>query len=691
MAAAVPAVSRTESLASPASDLERLLLLPRRRNLPKPIHARALRLGLAHNSHLLCLLLASYFDVDQSSHALLLFRAAHQLHNIFLWNTIIRGLVSVEQMEDAARSFALMRQEGPSPDNFTVPLVLKACARLLHTGLGMQIHAHVLKAGLEEDVFVKTSLISFYGRCGFLDYAERLFEEMPVRNVVSWTSIISVYLTDGRLEEAINMFRRLLSAGLAPDSFTLVRILTACSQLGDSKTGEWIHRFVEDHGLNKNLFVATSLVNMYAKFGSMNKAQVVFDEMEEKDVVCWSSMICGYSSNGLPREALDLFFNMQTANVRPDCYTMVGVLSACAKLGALELGKQVSQLMDAKDFLMNPVLGTALIDMYTKCGSITQAWSIFKRMVEKDLIVWNAMISGLAMTGHGKLSFGLFTQLEKMGIQPDENTFIGLLCSCSHTGLVDDGKRFFNSISSIYSLKPRVEHYGCMVDLFCRAGLLEVAYQLINEMPMEANAVVWGAMLGGCKLHRDTKMAEHVLKKLIYLEPENSGNYVLLSNIYSANGRWDNSAKLRLLMKEKGIQKTPGCSWVELKGIIHEFHVGDTSHPLAKEVYFKLDELDKKLKEKGYMPTTEVVLFDIEEEEKELSVGHHSEKLAIAFCLISTEPEDTIRVVKNLRICNDCHAAIKLISDITKREIVIRDNNRFHCFKDGCCSCNDYW
>uniref|UniRef100_A0A6V7QRD0 DYW domain-containing protein n=1 Tax=Ananas comosus var. bracteatus TaxID=296719 RepID=A0A6V7QRD0_ANACO len=384
----------------------------------------------------------------------------------------------------------------------------------------------------------------------------------------------------------------------------------------------------------------------------MDHARNVFDRMAEKDVVSWSTMIGGYASNGLPQEALKLFFQMQDANIKPDCYTIVAVLSSCARLGALELGHKVSALIDMDEFLTNPVLGTALIDMYAKCGSTTNAWVVFQKMKEKDLIVWNAMISGLAMTGHGMISFGLFGQIEKLGIQPNDNTFIGLLCSCTHTGLVEDGRRYFDNMRRVYFINPRIEHYGCMVDLLGRAGLLEEAHQLIKEIPMEANAVVWGALLSGCKIHRNALLAEYVLKKLIQLEPRNSGNYVLLSNIYSTSGRWDDAAKLRITMKEKGIEKTPGCSWVEHKGVVHEFRVGDKSHPLTEQIIAKLDELGKELKAVGYTPTTEV------------------------------DQKDTIRVVKNLRVCNDCHEAIKLISKITNREIIVRDNNRFHCFKD---------
>lgn len=604
---------------------------------------------------------------------------------------MIRGLVSVDRMDDALRHYVDMREAGISPDNFTYPFALKACARLRDLVNGTRIHADAVKSGFELDVFVKTGLLSMYAQCGCLDDAHALFDGMPVKNVVSWTAIISAYIAEGRLEEALGMFRKFLELGLLPDSFTLVRVLTACSQLGDSRTGEWIDRLSDEKGMDKNVFVATSLIDMYTKCGNMEKAHLVFDRIIEKDVVAWSAMIGGYSSNGFPREALELFFQMQATGMKPDCFTMVGVLSACARLGALELGQRVSCLMDTNDFLKNAVLGTALIDMYAKCGSTSWAWDVFVRMIDRDLIVWNAMISCLAMTSHGSLSFGLFAQLGKLGFTPDGNTFIGLLCGCTHTGLVEDGRRYFRSMTGLYGINPRIEHYGCMVDLLCRAGLLKEAYELIQRMPMEANAVVWGAMLGGCRMYRDSELAQHVLKKLIELEPLNSGNYVLLSNIYATSGRWEESAKLRETMKEKRIQKTPGCSWVEVKGIVHEFRVGDKSHPFSEQIYFKLDELGKQLKLMGYVPTTEVVLFDVEEEEKEHSLGYHSEKLAIAFGLIALQPEDTIRVVKNLRVCNDCHVAIKLISKLTCREIIVRDNNRFHCFRDGSCSCNDYW
>ncbi|KAJ7961141.1 Pentatricopeptide repeat-containing protein [Quillaja saponaria] len=656
----------------------------------KHVHGRLLRFGLDQDNYLLNMVLRYSLDSGNTNYSRLVFKQSKK-PNIFLWNTMIRGMISNDCFGDAIEIFDSMRGDGIIPDNFTFPFVLKACARLSDFQLGVKIYALVVKLGLDCDVFVKTSLVCLYAKCGFLEDAKKVFDNIPDKNIVSGTAIICGYISCCQYKEAINLFQGLLEMGLRPDSFTLVRVLSACTQLGDLISGEWIDGYIKEIGLQTNVFVATSLVDMFAKCGNMEKARYAFDGMHEKDIVSWSTMIQGYASNGLPKEAIDLFFQMRRENLKPDCYAIVGLLSACARLGALELGDWASSLLDSREYFSNPVLGTALIDMYAKCGSMAQAWEIFKRMKVKDRVGFNTVISGLSLNGHVKPAFGVFGQLEKLGIQPDENTFVGLLCGCTHAGLVDDGRRYFRSMICVFSVTPTIEHYGCMVDLLGRAGLLTEAHQLIKSMPMKANAIVWGALLGGCRLHRDSHLAEHVLNQLIDLEPWNSGYYVILSNIYSASRRWVEAEKIRLDMNEKGLKKVPGYSWIEVDGVVHEFLVGDNSHPLSEKIYGKLDELAKDMRAAGYVPTTELVLFDIEEEEKEHNLGFHSEKLAVAFGLISTKANDVIRVVKNLRVCGDCHEAMKLISLITGREIIIRDNNRFHCFIKGSCSCNGYW
>ncbi|GMH07965.1 hypothetical protein Nepgr_009805 [Nepenthes gracilis] len=656
----------------------------------KHAHGHLLRLGLCDDSYLLHMILRSSFALGKINYTKLIF---HQIKhpNIFLFNTMIRGMVSSDCFEEATQYYKLMRIEALLPNNFTYPFVLKACARLMDYQLGAKIHTLVMKLGFHYDVYVNTSLLYLYAKCGNLDDAHRVFDDIPDKNVVSWTAVISGYIGAGQFREAVDMFKSLLEMGSRPDCFILVRVLSACAQLGDVESGEWIHRYADESGIGRNVFVCTSLIDMYAKCGYMEKAHSVFNEMAEKDIVSWSAMIQGYVLNGLPKKALDLFFQMKRENVKPDCYAMVGVLSSCASLGALDLGEWASSLIDRTEFLENPVLGTSLIDMYAKCGNMWSAWKIFKKMKERDRVVWNSVICGLSMNGHVEAAFTLFGQVEKLGVHPDGNTFIGLLCACTHSGLVDEGRRYFNSMKRVFSLMPTVEHYGCMVDLLGRAGLLDEAHWLIETMPMEANAIVWGALLGGCRLHRDTQLAEHALKQLILLEPWNSGNYVLLSNIYSTNRKWNDAEKLRQQMNKQGIRKTPGCSWTEVDGAVHEFFVGDKSHPLSDRIYAKLDELMKELRAAGYVPTTDFVLFDIEQEEKEHFIGYHSEKLAIAFGLISAPSKHVIRIVKNLRVCVDCHEAIKLISKITGRDIVVRDTNRFHSFVEGSCSCGDYW
>lgn len=548
-----------------------------------------------------------------------------------------------------------------------------------------------MKCGFNRDVGAKTSLLSLYSGSGRVDDARKLFDEMPERTIVSWTAFISGCIASGKHSEAIGLFKKMVESGVRPDSYSVVRVLSACVQVGDLDSAEWIANLVEEIEMQKNSYVNTTLVNLYTKRGKMEKARSVFDSMGEKDAVTWSTMIQGYASNSLPKEGVELFHQMLREDLKPDQYSIVGFLSSCASLGALDLGEWGSGLIDRDEFLTNLVMGNALIDMYAKCGDMTRGFQVFKDMKEKDRVIMNTAITGLAKNGHVKLSFAVFGQTEKLGISPDGYTFLGLLCGCVHAGLIQDGLRFFNSISSVYSLKRTVEHYGCMVDLWGRAGQLSEAYRLICDMPMKPNAIIWGALLTGCRLVKETRLAERVLKELIALEPWNAGNYVQLSNIYSVNGRWDEAAEVREEMNKKGMKKLPGWSWIELEGTVHEFLADDKSHPLSDKIYAKLEDLGNEMRLMGFVPTTECVMFDVEEEEKETVLGYHSEKLAVALGLISTGHGEVIRVVKNLRVCGDCHEAMKLISKITRREIVVRDNNRFHCFTNGSCSCNDYW
>ncbi|KAJ6823948.1 pentatricopeptide repeat-containing protein-like [Iris pallida] len=321
------------------------------------------------------------------------------------------------------------------------------------------------------------------------------------------------------------------------------------------------------------------------------------------------------------------------------------------------------------------------IDMYMKCGCVDTALEVFNGLEERGISTWNATVFGLAMNGFCKESFEKFTEMENSGVLPNEVTFLGvLLVACRHSGLVDEGRQYFKAMIHNYNIEPNIKHYGCVVDLLSRAGLLREAEELIKSMPMAPDVATWGALLGACKKYGENEIGERIGRNLVELEPKHDGFHVLLSNIYALKGKWDEVMELRGMVKRQRVVKVPGCSMMEFDGVVHEFLAGDSTHPRMKEIEKMLDEMASKLKEDGYQPNTTDVAFDIKEEEKESSLYRHSEKLAVAFGLISTSPPMPIRIMKNLRICSDCHAAAKIISRVFQREIVIRDRQLFHHF-----------
>lgn len=339
----------------------------------------------------------------------------------------------------------------------------------------------------------------------------------------------------------------------------------------------------------------------------------------------------------------------------------------------------------------NVYVGTSVVDMYSKCGRVEMAWKAFRKIKEKNILSWSAMITGYGMHGHGQEALEVFNEMRRSGQKPNYITFISVLAACSHTGLLDEGRHWYNAMEKEFGIEPGVEHYGCMVDLVGRAGCLDEAYDIIKKMKVKPDAAIWGALLSACRIHKNVELAEISAKRLFELDATNCGYYVLLSNIYAEAGMWKDVERMRVLVKTRGIQKPPGYSSVELKGKTHLFYVGDKSHPQHKEIYSYLEKLLERMQAAGYVPNTGSVLHDLDEEEKESALRIHSEKLAVAFALMNSVSGSVIHVIKNLRVCTDCHTAIKFITKITEREIIVRDLQRFHHFKDGLCSCGDYW
>eukprot|EP01018_Ginkgo_biloba_P010548 Gb_15394 [translate_table: standard] len=673
--------------------------------------------------------------------------------NVFIWNTMVVGYAKCGRLEDARQMFNViperdvvswntiigiygqhgygqealklfceMHRLGMKPNHITFACVLNACASSLSLEQGKQLHAHIIRTELELNVFVGSALVDMYAKCGRLGEALQLFNRMPERNVVSWTAMISGYAQLGHGEAALSVFFQMQHEGIKPDQFTYASVLGMCASLTDLKQGHQVHANIIKSGFESFVPVGNALVSVYAKCGSIEDARQVFDKMSTRDVISWTSLITGYAKCGtldyarhlfekMParnvvswnammagyvqlghgEKTLKLFSQMQWAGTKPDWITFASVLSACASLAALKLGRQVHVHTIRNGLESYVSVGNALVTMYSKCGSIEDAHHVFNKMLEQDTVSWNAMITGYAQHGHGQKAFHFFEQMLQLGMKPDHITFVAVLSACSHTGLVDEGRYYFESMSRVHCITPRSEHYACMIDLLGRAGHLDEAENFINNMPFKPHASVWGALLSSCRIHGNIELAKRAAECLFELEPHDSGTYILLSNIYATAGRWEDAAKVRKMMKERGVRKNPGCSWIEVKNRVHAFMVEDRTHPQIEEIYAMLETLDEQMKKAGYVPNTDFVVQDVEQEQKRQSLSHHSEKLAVAFGLISTPPGTPIQIIKNLRVCGDCHSAIKFISNIVGREMVVRDANRFHHFKDGLCSCGDYW
>lgn len=607
------------------------------------------------------------------------------------YNIMIRAFTLKQSPQEAMNLFKNMYEISVQPDHFTFSGTIKACSRLRALKEGEEIHAQILKSGFEFNELVCNTLIHMYANCGNIKSARKVFDGMSRRDVFTWNSMFSGYAKSEYWMEILNLFNEMRELGVGFDEVTLISVLTACGRLGNIELGEWIWEYVESNRLKGSVNLVTSVVDMYAKCGYVVKARRLFDQMDHRDVVAWSAMISGYSQARQCKEALEVFHDMQNANVEPNEVTMVSVLSCCAVLGAVETGKWVHLYVKKKKMELTVTLGTALIDFYAKSGLIDDAIEVFKQMPLKNVFTWTVLIQGLAYNGKGKRALEFYHLMRKKNIEPNEVTFIAVLSACSHVGMVDEGREFFVSMSRDFGIEPRRDHYGCMVDILGRAGLIEEACQFIKNMPIQPNAVIWRTLLAACRVHKNVEVAEQSLKNLVLLEPLHSGDYTLLSNIYASVGRSEDALKVRNEMREKGIKKIPGCSLIELDGEIYEFFAEDNLHSHSKLIYKATENMIKRIKSAGYIPNTADARLDAEEDDREASVAHHSEKLAIAFCLIKTSAGTTIRISKNLRVCADCHNATKIISKVYNREIIVRDRNRFHHFKEGFCSCNDYW
>ncbi|KAK6150248.1 hypothetical protein DH2020_017773 [Rehmannia glutinosa] len=493
----------------------------------------------------------------------------------------------------------------------------------------------------------------------------------------------------------------------------MASVLPACVHCKAFADKEVMHGYVLKLGLGRDRYVQNALMDLYSRIGQIDNSKYIFHNMESKDIVSWNTMITGYVVCGYHEDALILLHEMQIAGgkgeenddvdnnvkvtLKPNSVTLMTVLPGCAALAALTKGKEIHAYAIRNGLESDVAVGSALVDMYAKCGCLNMARRVFDSMPVKNVITWNVIIMAYGMHGEGEEALALFKSLVARGarggeVKPNEVTFIAIFAACSHSGMVDEGQQLFQRMKEDHGLEPNSDHYACVVDLLGRAGRLDEAYEIINSMHTGLDKVgAWSSLLGACRIHQNVQLGEISALNLLELEPNVASHYVLLSNIYSSAGLWEKANAVRKKMKEMGVRKEPGCSWIESDDEVHKFLAGDTSHPQSEQLYEFLDDLFARMKEEGYVPDTSCVLHNVDEQEKENLLCGHSERLAIAFGLLNTPPGTTIRVAKNLRVCTDCHSATKFISKIVDREIVVRDVRRFHHFKDGACSCGDYW
>lgn len=607
------------------------------------------------------------------------------------WTGMVACYAENNCSKEALYHFNKMRIEGLVPNNFTFASAIKACLGLEAIVVGNSIHGCILKIRYEMDPYVSISLLDLYTRFGDIKDAKKVFEEIPKDDVVSWSFMIARYSQSDHYEEALDLFIQMWKALIIPNQFTLASVLQACAKGGRMDFGTQIHCHVCKVGFDLNIFVLNALMDVYAKCGHMEAAMKLFMECGNKNDVSWNTMIVGYVHLGDAEKAFQMYLDMHAEQVNATEVTYSCLLCASASMAAMDAGIQIHAMTIKTFYDEDGSVCNALIDMYAKCGRIVDARKVFDAMSKRDIVTWNAIISAYSMHGLGIEALQVFENMRGTEIKPNQLTFVAVLSACSNSGSLDQGQAYFTSMQKDYGIEPCMEHYTCMVSLFGRLGHLEMALKMIEEIPNEPSVMAWRALLGSCVAHKNLELGRVAAEHVLEMDPHGESTYVLLSNLYATEKRWDHVKFVRKRMKNKGVKKEPGLSWVENSGMVHYFAVGDFSHPDMKLIQGMLEWLNFRSNAAGYAPNRDVILHDVEEDEKARLLWLHSERIALAYALLRMPPGSPIRIIKNLRICSDCHVVIKFVSNLVHREIVVRDINRFHHFQDGVCSCNDYW
>ncbi|XP_022953226.1 pentatricopeptide repeat-containing protein At1g15510, chloroplastic [Cucurbita moschata] len=652
----------------------------------KEIHTHVIRFGFELDVDVGNALITMYVKCGDLSNARKLFDKMPKRDRIS-WNAMISGYFENGGGLEGLRLFFMMRELSVDPDLITMTSLASACELLGNQRLGREIHGVGVKSEFGDDVSMNNSLIQMYSSLGHLGEAEKIFSRMVSKDVVSWTAMIASYDSHKLPLKAVETYKTMALEGVMADGITLVSVLSACACLGHLDLGIRLHGISIKTGFISHVMVSNALIDMYSKCKCVNKALEVFHKISGKNVISWTSLILGLRINNRSFEAL-FFFRQMKESMKPNSVTLITILSACARIGALMRGKEIHAHALRTGVGFDGFLPNAILDMYVRCGRNVPALNQFNSQ-KKDVTAWNILLTGYAEQGQGKLAVELFDEMLESEINPDEITFIALLCACSRSGMVMEGLEYFNEMKNKYNLTPNLKHHACVVDLLGRAGQLDDAYDFIQDMPIEPDAAIWGALLNACRIHRSVQLGELAASRVFEKDDKSVGYYVLLCNFYAECGNWEKVSKVRTLMRERGLAVDPGCSWVEVNGKVHAFLSGDNFHAQSKEINGVLDGFYSKMKEAGL---GDLKSSEVESSRADVFCGH-SERQAIAFGLINTAPGMPIWVTKNMYVCRSCHDMVKFISRNVRREISVRNVEEHHHFKDGVCSCGDegYW
>ncbi|CAE6205019.1 unnamed protein product [Arabidopsis arenosa] len=612
--------------------------------------------------------------------------------NVVSWCAMMKGYQNSGFDFEVLKLFKSMVFSGESrPNEFVATVVFKSCSSSGRIEEGKQFHGCFLKSGLMSHEFVRNTLVYMYSLCSGNGEAIRVLDDLPYCDLSVFSSALSGYLECGAFKEGAEVLRRMAKEDLVWDNITYLSCLRLCSNLRDLNLARQIHSRMVRFGFNSEVEACGAIINMYGKCGKVLYAQRVFDNTHAQNIVLNTTIMDAYFQDKSFEEALNLFSKMDTKEVPPNEYTFAISLNSIAELSLLKHGDLLHGLVLKSGYRNHVMVGNALVNMYAKSGSIEDARKAFSGMTFRDIVTWNTMICGFSHHGLGREGLEAFDRMMIAGEIPNRITFIGVLQACSHVGFVEQGLYYFNQLMKKFDVQPDLQHYTCIVGLLSKAGMFKDAEDFMRTAPIEWDVVAWRALLNACYVRRNFSLGKKVAEYAIYKYPNDSGVYVLLSNIHAKSREWEGVAKVRSLMNNRGVKKEPGVSWIGIRNQTHVFLAEENQHPEITLIYAKIKEVLSKIRPLGYSPDVAGVFHDVDEEQREDNLSYHSEKLAVAYGLMKTPENSPLYVTKNVRICDDCHSAIKLISKISKRYIVIRDSNRFHHFRDGQCSCCDYW